>query len=387
MASKVTDLRVHLVSAELARPFWMSLEPYRTSSELVVEIETDDGLVGIGEVHGRPLDQIARILTNVFAPVLRGQDALAQSAIWEELFLYAHSRRGTALSESHGQPHFGAGARPQIMAAIAGVDIALWDIKGKALNLPVYRLLGGKDPGVATYASGGYYGPDGGPDVDGLVAEMTSYTALGYTAVKMKVGGQSIAVDAARVSAVRDAVGPNVDIMLDANSAYDVPGAIDAARAFERYSPRWLEEPLRWYDTVHGTGQVANATRIPIASGESEMHRWGCRDLILSAGVRVMQFDATRAGGVTEWLRVAAYADAHGVVMAPHHDPQIHGHLLAAVPNALTLEAFPNRVRDPLWAELYLDTPKVIDGIFTVPERPGFGVEINRDALKDYAAS
>lgn len=381
---KIADVRVHLLSVDLSRPYWMSLEPYRTVSEIVVEIETDTGIVGIGEIHGRPLDKIAGILNDVFAPALKGRDPLDTSAIWEDLFLYAHSRKGTALSESHGQPHFGAGARPQVMAALAGVDIALWDVKGKAVNLPVYKLLGGHDPHIPAYASGGYYGPSGEAAINGLVEEMTSYTALGFNAVKMKVGGQPIPVDVARVRAVREAVGPDVDIMLDANIAYDVPDAIQAARAFEPLSPRWFEEPVRWYDSVFGTGQVAQATRIPIASGESELHRWGCRDLILHAGVRVMQFDATRAGGVTEWLRVAAYAAAHGVVMAPHHDPHIHGHLLAGVPNGHILEAFPNKHRDPFWEELYLHRPEIVNSVYTVPDLPGFGIQLNPDALKRY---
>ena len=384
---KITDLRVQLISAKLARPYWMSLEPYQTSSEIVVEIETDTGVIGIGEVHGRPLEQISTILTDVFAPVLRGRDPLEHSAIWEELFLYAHSRRGAALSGSHGQPHFGAGARPQLMAAIAGVDLALWDLKGKLLGVPVYTLLGGSNPRVPSYASGGYYGPEGEPAIDALVAEMTSYTALGFTAVKMKVGGQPLEVDVDRVRAVREAVGTTVDIMLDANSAYDVPEAIRAARAFEPYAPRWLEEPLRWYDSVFGLGEVARATDIPLASGESEMHRWACRDLILHGGVRIMQFDATRAGGATEWLRVAAYAAAHGVLMAPHHDPQIHGHLVAAAPNGHVLEVFPNKQRDPLWDELYLNRPAVVDGVYTLPDRPGFGIELNPASLRKYGHS
>jgi len=365
----------------------MSLEPYQTSSEIVVEIEADTGEVGIGEVHGRPLEQISTILTDVFAPQLQGRDPLEHSAIWESLFLYAHSRLGATLSGSHGQPHFGAGARPQLMAALAGVDLALWDLKGKILGMPVYKLLGGQHPHVACYASGGYYGPEGEPAVDALVEEMSSYLALGFTAFKMKVGGQSLAVDVDRVAAVRDAVGPETDIMLDANSAYDVPGAIRAARAFEAFAPRWFEEPVRWYDSVFGLGEVASATRIPIASGESEMHRWACRDLILHGGVRIMQFDATRAGGVTEWLRVADYASAHGVLMAPHHDPQIHGHLVAAVPNGHVLEVFPNKQRDPLWDELYLNRPDVLEGLFTLPESPGFGIELNPDALRKYGQS
>lgn len=362
----------------------MSLEPYRTTSEIVVRIETDGGAVGIGIAHGRPLEAIAKIIQTTFAPMLVGRDPMSRAAMWDDLFSLAHSRQGAVLNESHGQPHFGAGSRPQLMAALAGVDIALWDLLGKLTGQPVYRLLGGACPSLPAYASGGYYGPEGEPAIDLLVDEMTSYVALGYRAVKMKVGGHPIAVDADRVRAVRGAVGPHVDIMLDANSAYDVPEAIRAARAFEPYSPRWLEEPVHWYDSVFGTGRVAASTYIPIASGESELHRWGCRDLILHGGVRVMQFDATRAGGATEWLRVAAYAGAHGVVMAPHHDPHVHVQLLAAIPNGHFLEIFPNRERDPLFHELYVDLPPVVDGVYTAPDRPGFGIEINTEAMRKY---
>ena len=197
----------------------------------------------------------------------------------------------------------------------------------------------------------------------------------------MKVGGLSIAEDVRRVGGVRDAIGPGVDLMLDANVAYDVPTAIAAARAFEPYDIAWFEEPVHWYDGVFGLAQVAAATTIPIASGESELHRWGCRDLILHGGIRVMQFDATRAGGVTEWLRVAAYAAGHGIMMAPHHDPQVHGQLIAAVPNGHVQEVFPNPVRDPLWAELYTGLPEIVDGILHVPGRPGFGFDLSEDAL------
>lgn len=382
---RIVDLRVHVISAALGRPYWTSLEAYRTSSEILVEIETDEGLVGVGELHGRPLEQIKAILTDVFRRELIGRDPLEHLAIWEDLFLFAHSRKGTPLGESHGQPHFGVGARPQIMAALAAVDIALWDLKGKAVGLPVFRLLGGGDHTVPAYASGGYYGPSGEPAIDLLVEEMLSYVALGYTAVKMKIGGQSLRVDLERVRRVREAVGPNVDIMLDANTAYDVPAAIEAARAFEVHEPRWFEEPVRWYDAVFGTAQVAAATRIPIASGESEIHRWACRDLILNGGIRIMQFDATRAGGVTEWLRVAAIADAHGILMAPHHDPHIHGHLVAATPNGHILETFPDRRRDPLWDELYVDRPQVSHGTYTLPEKPGFGIELDRKTLARYS--
>lgn len=382
---KISSVRVHQVSVPLSRPFWMSLEPYTTASELIVEITTDDGLTGIGEIHGRPMAQIAAIVTESFAPLLVGQDPMEHERHWSAMFAYTHTRSGAGLGQAEGQPHFGAGARPQIMAAIAGIDIALWDLKGKICGQSVSKLLGASRSTVACYASGGYYGPNGEADVEGLVEEMRSYVDLGFRAVKMKVGGLSIEEDVRRVSGVRDAVGPDVQLMLDANVAYNVPTAIAAARAFEPFAITWFEEPVQWYDGVFGLSQVAAATTIPIASGESELHRWGCRDLILHGGIRVMQFDATRAGGVTEWLRVAAYAASHGIVMAPHHDPQIHGPLIAAVPNGHVQEVFPNPVRDPLWADLFIGRPEIIDGVLHVPDRPGFGFELNPEGLARFS--
>lgn len=384
---QITAIHIDQVSAKLTRPFWMSLEPYTTASELIVRIDTDEGLTGIGEIHGRPMDQIAAIVQGTFAPLLVGQDPMEHERHWTTMFSYTHSRVGAGLGQAEGQPHFGAGARPQIMAAIAGIDIALWDLKGKIAGCSVSKLLGASRRTVPCYASGGYYGPNGEADITGLVNEMRSYVDLGYPAVKMKVGGLSVAEDAERVASVRDAIGPGVGLMLDANVAYDVPTAIQAAHAFEPNDITWFEEPVQWYDGVYGLGQVAAATSIPIASGESELHRWGCRDLINHGGIRIMQFDATRAGGVTEWLRVAAYAASHGVAMAPHHDPQIHGQLIAAVPNGHVQEVFPNPVRDPLWEALFDGRPEIEDGVLQVPDRPGFGFEVNPDGLARFRVS
>ena len=122
---KIAAIRVHQISVPLQRPYWMSLEPYTTASELIVQIVTDDGLTGIGEIHGRPMAQIAAIVTDTFAPLLIGQDPLLHERHWSAMFAHTHTRVGAGLGQAEGQPHFGAGARPQIMAAIAGIDIAL----------------------------------------------------------------------------------------------------------------------------------------------------------------------------------------------------------------------------------------------------------------------
>jgi L-alanine-DL-glutamate epimerase-like enolase superfamily enzyme len=384
MSRTIADIRIHPISVPLERAFWMSLEPYTTAAEIVVEIETDDGLIGLGEIHGRPQGEIVRILEEGFKPLLLGEDALDHERLWDLLFRSTFSRAAAGFAAADGQPHFGAGGKPQMMAAIAGIDIALWDLKGQTAGLPLYKLLGGLRPSVPTYASGGYYGPEGEAWVDGLVDEMTGYAELGYTAVKMKVGGLPLDEDVVRVRAIRDAL-PDIEIMLDANSAYDVPAAIEAARAFEPLDIYWLEEPTAWFDPVFGLARVGAATTIPLASGERELHRFGCRDLVDHAPIRFLQFDCTRAGGVTEWLRVAAYASAHGVLMAPHHDPQIHGHLLAAVPNGHIQEVFPNAVRDPLWSRLFSEQPQVLHGELVLGDRPGLGLTLDRDVLEHYS--
>ncbi len=378
------DVRAHPISVPLERAFWMSLEPYRAASEIVVEIETEDGRIGVGEIHGRPQAEIVRIL-EAFRPLLVGQDALDHERLHESMFRQSYSRSTEGLAAADGQPHFGAGVRPQMMSAVAGVDIALWDIKGQAAGMPLWKLLGGARRIVPAYASGGYYGPDGDAFVDGLVDELTGYAALGFGAVKMKVGGLPVEDDVARVRAVREAL-PAVGLMLDANSAYDVPTAIEAARAFEPYDIHWLEEPVAWFDPIFGLSRVGQQTRIPLASGERELHRFACRDLIDHTPVRYMQFDCTRAGGITEWLRVAAYASAHGVLMAPHHDPQIHGHLVAAAENGYVLEVFPNAARDPVWDGLFAVKPEVRDGAVVLTDRPGLGFELDRDFLEHHRA-
>jgi L-alanine-DL-glutamate epimerase-like enolase superfamily enzyme len=174
--------------------------------------------------------------------------------------------------------------------------------------------------------------------------------------------------------------------MLDVNEGYDVPTALRAVRLLEPLDIRWLEEPVHWYDRVHGLGQVATATSIPIASGENAVHRWDARDLIEHGGIRIMQFDCTRAGGITECLKVAGMCSANHVRLAPHHDPQVHGHLVAGLPVGEIVETFPTAERDPIWAELFTVRPEIENGWLTLSDRPGWGVELNEDTLEKRGA-
>ncbi len=377
---KITRIRSHAISVALNRVYWMSLQPYRTASEIIVEVETDEGVVGLGQIHGRPMKDILDILAGLEG-FIAGMDALAHEAVWQRIFALTTTRAGAELDQDIGQPHFGAGKRPQILAALAGIDIALWDIKGKALGLPVWRLLGGTRKEVFAYASGGYYEEDNSPLA--VVDEMANYVSQGFKAVKMKCGGLDVAGDVERIEAVREAI-DGAALMLDANSAYSLPDAEAAIKAFEPYDIFWFEEPLHWYDAVRGLGKLATRTRVPLASGESEIHFWACRDLIDHGNIAYMQFDATRAGGVTEWLRVAAYAEAHGVRMVPHHDPQIHGHLVAAAPNGFGVETFPRPERDPLWPILFTHRAEIEDGLLRLTDESGFGFGIDWKVVDRY---
>ena len=258
----------------------------------------------------------------------------------------------------------------------------MWDLKGKILKLPIWRLLGGTKSTVFAYATGGYY--EESDTAESLHDEMASYVADGFKAVKIKVGMVSIENDVKRVREAREALGKDCLLMLDANCAYTLEDATRAIRAFEPYDIFWFEEPLHWYDSVRGLGRLATRTTVPIASGESEVSSWACRDLVDLGGVRVMQFDSTRAGGITEWLRIATYCQAHGVMVSPHHDPQIHGHVAGAAPNCLGVETFSRADRDPIWEGLFDRRPVLKNGMLHLSDDPGFGVEINWDFVKHH---
>ena len=366
---KVERIEVFLRSEPLVREFWMSLSPIPGAMEIIVRLTTDDGLVGISQCHGMPQEAVAEILTQAMPAIVVGRDPFEYERIWAEMFALCHHPGWTKSGWT----------RASIMTAIAGIDIALWDLMGKATGKSVAKLLGGYRDVVPAYATGGYY--EAGKDIAGLVEEVGVYVNEdGYDAVKLKVG-REVAEDLRRVEAVRVAY-PEIDIMLDANQGWDVLTAIEAAKGLEPLGIRWYEEPVHWYDQIAGLRQVAEKTTIPLASGEQEITRHGCREMIERSGVRVMQFDSTKAGGITEWRKVAAHAESHNVLVAPHHDPQIHIHCVAGVPNGLILESFPNPDRDPAWADMYVGVEPIVNSQMKVPDAPGLGYDLNWDLVE-----
>src|SRR5579884_3079097 len=370
--TKIASVRTHAVSLPRPVPVWTAHERNTAWNVILTEVRSDDGLVGYGEIHGAPMPRICEWVERL-GEVVRGMDALATVAVWDRMFSLTSPRPGLLQGNDNLPPPAPRGERAQIMAAIAGIDIALWDLKGKALGLPVYRLLGGENRPLFTYATGGYYRPG---EPDSLYAEeLAGFVDYGYRAVKLKTGLGGVATDAARVGTVRQAIGAEPRLMLDMNAPYDLPDCIAFAHAVEPHDIFWLEEPLHWYLQPADFARLAAATPIPLAHGERELTRFTVRDFITIGGIRFVQFDATRAAGFTEALRVAQLAAEHGVMVAPHTAPEIHGHLCLALPRCVFgVESHGGPDSDPLNFGLFREHPELHDGHLHLSDKPGFGL-------------
>lgn len=374
----------HAVSVPLVRPLWTAHEPLDSASVVLVEVKTDDGLSGCGQIHGAPMKTICEWVER-FGQIVRGMEATAGVDVWEKLFALTSPRPGGYAGRDGLPPPLPRGQRPQIMAAIAGIDIALWDIRGKRAGMPVYRLLGGSAKPIFSYATGGYY-HEGASDRD-YAQELAGFVSRGYRAVKLKTGAESVPDEARRVRAVRQAIGGDVSLMLDMNAPYDLDTCIAFARAVEASNIFWLEEPLHWYLQPSDFVRLAQATSIPLAHGERELTRFTVRDFIASGAIRYVQFDSTRAAGFTEALRVAQFAEQNGVQIAPHLAPEIHAHLVAAFPSAaFGVETHGGPERDPLWFGLFSERAEVRNGYVHLNDKPGFGIEIDWNYVRKHKA-
>jgi D-galactarolactone cycloisomerase len=295
---KITKIRTHVLQAALSQPFAYSRAWYDTRTAMLVEIETDAGLIGWGECYG-PARMTAAVVDSV-ARWLIGEDPLRTDVLWQ--MIYGRLR-------DHGQ-------KGVVIQGLSGIDIALWDIKGRHFGVPVHRLLGGAQRmEVQAYATGLYRRKSGDP-LRYLAEEAAGYVAEGFRAVKLKVGF-GVEEDAAVTRSVREAIGPDVALMVDANHAYDAVAAISLGRRIEQCDIGWFEEPVPPED-VAGYRSVKAALSIPIAGGECEFTRFGFRDLFVSRALDVVQPDTCAAGGLSECKKIADMAEAFGIRYNPH---------------------------------------------------------------------
>jgi D-arabinonate dehydratase len=266
---------------------------------------------------------------------------------------------------------------------MSAIDIALWDLKGKAVGRPVWALLGGAlRRQVPAYVTGFYYRD--GEKPDDLAREAAMYLEHGYRTVKVKVGGLPPEADAERVGRIRKAVGKDVAIMLDANQGWNLATAVRAARLCAEHDIVWLEDPMPWYDERRTLERLRAEVDIPIAAGETEYTPFGLRTMLAEGLVDYLIIDSTWAGGLTTWRKAAVMAELYQVPLAAHHDPQIHVHAVAASPTGYILESFADPTRDPLWFELFRERPAIVDGVMAVPDAPGLGLELRQETLEKY---
>ncbi|MCY3774712.1 MAG: mandelate racemase/muconate lactonizing enzyme family protein, partial [Candidatus Aminicenantes bacterium] len=250
-----------------------------------------------------------------------------------------------------------------------------------ALGMPVHKLLGGFCDRIPTYVAGGYY--EEGKGLRELAREMEESLELGARAVKMKIGGVEINQDVERVRVVRETIGPDVKLMVDANNAYVAYQAVEVARKMEPYDVFWFEEPVA-PDDYEGHARVAQASSIPVATGENEYTRYGFRDLIQHGSASILNADAQILGGITEFMNVASLAAAHDLHIAPHGAQEVHIHLVAAIPNGLILEFYRETV-NPLHGQIFEESLALDeDGCVRVPQTPGLGMEPNWEVLEPY---
>src|SRR6202050_3386878 len=336
----------------------------------LVRIRTEDGVEGIGHCYAGHSggNVVTTAVREMLAPMLLGADPYATELLWKNMYqeVLLHGRVGS------------------VMRALSILDNALWDRNARAANLPLYKYLGAAyEDTVPAYASGGYYLEGKTPAM--LGEEMASYVALGLNAVKMKVGRGDLRSEEERIEAARKAIGPDVLLMLDANNAWsDVPTALRYIERFAPYDPYCIEEPFS-PDQIDNHAKLAALISIPIATGEIEAGRWRFKELLDKHAASILQADAAVCGGITEFRRIAALADAYGVTMCPHWFHDLHVHMVAASPNGQFVEYFPDgKVFN--FCEIIDRQLKVHKGGLALTTEPGLGYQFDEQAIARFEA-
>jgi L-alanine-DL-glutamate epimerase-like enolase superfamily enzyme len=334
----------------------------------LVKVRSVDGHEGIGfcYVGSRAGSLVKEAVEQLLGPLLIGQESRQTEGLWQTMY-----------QESILQGRSGS-----VMRGISILDTALWDLNARSVGLPLHDYLGSLHrESVMAYASGGYY-LDGKTPAK-LGEEVAGYVAKGFKAVKIKTGRLSPKEEEARIAAARDAIGPDVYLMLDANNAWsDLPTALEYMRRFEAYDPYWIEEPFS-PDAIDLHARLASRTSVTVATGEIEVGRWRFRELIDAGGAEILQADAAVCGGISEWRKIAAHADSRGVTVSPHWFHDLHAPLVAATPNARFVEFFlDDQVLN--FRRLVDNQLGFKDGQVMLHQTPGLGFGFDEAAVSRY---
>jgi L-alanine-DL-glutamate epimerase-like enolase superfamily enzyme len=358
---KITDIKI-------SNTFYVPCAPQQDAitsipglnTHIFCEIFTDEGLTGFVPASGGNITKV--LIEELLKPYVVGEDPMNNERIWSKMYWgsLAGGRRGATVT------------------AMGIIDNAIWDLKGKITGQPLHKLLGGFQNEVNSYGSGINLNLSD----DQLVKQMAGFVHSGFKMVKMKIGHQDPKRDIERVRRVREAIGPDIDLSLDANNAWSLSTAIQMAKKLGAYNIYWLEEPIL-ADEISNLATLARETDIPIAIGENHYTKWEFKQLIEQGAVDIVQADVTKCGGVTEFMKIAAMADAHGLPVCPHFSNFTDVPCVAAVPNGLFHE-YAEEMFEP--ASLLLkDCAKPSGGMIAPLDKPGFGIELDPDAAQEFA--
>ncbi|HTS91180.1 MAG TPA: mandelate racemase/muconate lactonizing enzyme family protein [Stellaceae bacterium] len=363
---KIASIETRIVQLPAEEPLaGMPENPAATRPFVTLEMRTDDGVTGIGVTYfGGPLTRALRAAVDALGELAIGEDPLRTERIAMKLHEAASA----------------SGPAGVFTLALSAIDMALWDIKGKALGEPLWKLLGGARERVPTYASGAM--------MRGLTLEQTIEAAgrlkeKGWREAKMQLalpGQTSPAREIDRARRVRDAIGPEIKLMIDINQRWRVDQAIDIGRRLEDLDLTWLED-VTVADDFEGLARVTDALATPVAGGE---YVWGIvpfRHMIEARSVDIVMIDLVRVGGIGPWLKVAGMAEAHNLPVVSHLIPEVHVHLIGAIPNGLTVEYMPWLTR------LFREVPQQQNGELVMPTKPGLGLEFDAETLGRYAVA
>jgi len=358
---KITGIRTRQIEIPFEKPLRTAIHHITGIAVLLVWVDTDEGVTGesyLWTMSRRWLPAFEAAVRGL-EPTVIGRDPRDSEALfadmWRDINFVGHK----------GLSIFG----------LSALDWACWDIRGKAEGRAVSRILGRSRDRVRAYASGGLWGS---LTIDELQAEARAFVAQGFTAVKMRFGKPDIGEDVERTAAVREAIGPSVELMADANQGFTVNHAIRLGRRIEQFELTWFEEPVQAYDLA-GSARVAAELDTPIASGETEYTRYGFQDMLERGSADVLMPDLQRVGGVSEWIKVAHMAAAKDIPVSPHTFSEHSLQLCAAVSNLEFSEHMP-------WFEaLFVEEMPMVDGYFEIPDRPGLGFTFDADAVERLA--
>jgi len=357
---KITGLRTALVEVPLDKPIRTAIHDITSMSCVLVWLDTDAGISGESYMFTFSLSRLEVLdaMVRSLEPLVVGQDPHNVEKIFDDMWKDVNF----------------LGHKGVTIVGMSAIDTACWDIVGKALGMPLYRLFGACRESVPVYASGGLWLS---MSTEQLKAEAEQFLESGFTAMKIRVGKPAIDEDLDRVAAVRETVGPDITLMADANQGLSVDHAIRLGRGLEEFRLAWFEEPVPYYD-LKGHAKITAALDTPIASGETEYTRYGMQDMIDAAACDVLMPDLQRMGGLTEMRRVAAMAAAHNMPVAPHIFSEQSLAIAGSAPNVSYLEHMP-------WFEpLYTESIQIRNGKALMPEAPGTGFTFATGAVDRY---